>query len=81
MSSARQQQSGGAPGSVPGTSSGGTSGGSGGAQNGSSSGNGVSSRTPGAEGQSARMGSSSRKRPLCNGLINPYEDKSNDFVW
>lgn len=95
MSGTRQQQpqqSGGAAGSVPGTSSGGTSSGSAaggansggsGAQNGNSSGNGVSSRTLGsvAEGQSARLASSSRKRPLYNGLINPYEDKSNDFVW
>uniref|UniRef100_A0A673GB61 E3 ubiquitin-protein ligase RFWD2-like n=1 Tax=Sinocyclocheilus rhinocerous TaxID=307959 RepID=A0A673GB61_9TELE len=95
MSSTRQQQqSGGAAGSVPGTSSGSMSssnggGGAGGAnsgsscaQNGNSSANGVSSRTLGsvAEGQSARLGSSSRKRPLYNGLINPYEDKSNDFV-
>lgn len=96
MSSTRQQQpqqSGGAAGSVPGTSSGGMSSSSGsgaggansggsGAQNGNSSGNGVSSRTLGsvAEGQSARLASSSRKRPLYNGLINPYEDKSNDFV-
>uniref|UniRef100_A0A673ITM9 E3 ubiquitin-protein ligase RFWD2-like n=1 Tax=Sinocyclocheilus rhinocerous TaxID=307959 RepID=A0A673ITM9_9TELE len=89
----QQQQSGGSAGSVPGTSSGsmssssgggagGANSGSGGAQNGNSSGNGVSSRTLGtvAEGQSARLGSSSRKRPLYNGLINPYEDKSNDFV-
>uniref|UniRef100_A0A672KT96 RING-type domain-containing protein n=1 Tax=Sinocyclocheilus grahami TaxID=75366 RepID=A0A672KT96_SINGR len=93
MSSTRQQQqSGGAAGSVPGTSSGsmssssggagGANGGGSGAQNGNSSANGVSSRTLGsvAEGQSARLGSSSRKRPLYNGLINPYEDKSNDFV-
>uniref|UniRef100_A0A8C2I642 COP1 E3 ubiquitin ligase n=1 Tax=Cyprinus carpio TaxID=7962 RepID=A0A8C2I642_CYPCA len=95
MSSTRQQQSGGAAGSVPGTSSGsmtsssgggvgagGANSGSSGAQNGNSSANGVSSRTLGsvAEGQSARLGSSSRKRPLYNGLINPYEDKSNDFV-
>uniref|UniRef100_A0A8C2IT92 E3 ubiquitin-protein ligase RFWD2-like n=1 Tax=Cyprinus carpio TaxID=7962 RepID=A0A8C2IT92_CYPCA len=89
----QQQQSGGSAGSVPGTSSGtlssssgggagGSNSGSSGAQNGNSSGNGVSSRTLGsvAEGQSARLGSSSRKRPLYNGLINPYEDKSNDFV-
>lgn len=94
MSGTRPQQSGGAAGSVPGTSSGSMSGSSGGgagvtnngssgAQNGNSSGNGVSSRTLGsaAEGQSARLGSSSRKRPMYNGLINPYEDKSNDFVW
>uniref|UniRef100_A0A671PS24 E3 ubiquitin-protein ligase RFWD2-like n=1 Tax=Sinocyclocheilus anshuiensis TaxID=1608454 RepID=A0A671PS24_9TELE len=96
MSSTRQrqqQQSGGAAGSVPGTSSGSMSSSSGGgaggansgsscAQNGNSSANGVSSRTLGsvADGQSARLGSSSRKRPLYNGLINPYEDKSNDFV-
>lgn len=95
MSSTRQQQeSVGAAGSVPGTSSGsmssssgggagGANSGSSGAQNGNSSANGVSSRTlcSVAEGQSARLGSSSRKRPLYNGLINPYEDKSNDFVW
>uniref|UniRef100_A0A672PHM1 E3 ubiquitin-protein ligase RFWD2-like n=1 Tax=Sinocyclocheilus grahami TaxID=75366 RepID=A0A672PHM1_SINGR len=91
MSNTRQQQqSGGSAGSVPGTSSGsmssssagGANSGSCGAQNGNSSSNGVSSRTLGtvAEGQSARLGSSSRKRPLHNGLINPYEDKSNDFV-
>ncbi|KAI4886069.1 hypothetical protein NFI96_023023 [Prochilodus magdalenae] len=59
--------------------------------NGSNAGSGVSSRTlgSGAEAQltgtqSSRPGSSggsySRKRPLYNGLINPYEDKSNDFV-
>ncbi len=95
MSSTRQQQeSVGAAGSVPGTSSGsmssssgggagGANSGSSGAQNGNSSANGVSSRTlcSVAEGPSARLSSSSRKRPLYNGLINPYEDKSNDFVW
>ncbi|XP_051990208.1 E3 ubiquitin-protein ligase COP1-like isoform X3 [Xyrauchen texanus] len=91
MSNARQQQGSGVPGSVPGTSSGSTSSSSGaggansgssGAQNCNSSGNGVSSRTlgSGAEGLSARLGSTSRKRPYYNGLINPYEDKSNDFV-
>ncbi|RXN20769.1 E3 ubiquitin- ligase RFWD2 [Labeo rohita] len=67
--------------SSSGSGAGGANSGSSGAQNGNSSGNGVSSRTLGsvAEGPSARMGSS-RKRPLYNGLINPYEDKSNDFV-
>ncbi|XP_039737353.1 E3 ubiquitin-protein ligase COP1 isoform X6 [Pteropus medius] len=38
----------------------------------------------GAGGSSSGLGSGSRKRPLlaplCNGLINSYEDKSNDFV-
>uniref|UniRef100_A0A8C9VVX8 COP1 E3 ubiquitin ligase n=1 Tax=Scleropages formosus TaxID=113540 RepID=A0A8C9VVX8_SCLFO len=62
--------------------------------NGTSSVPGVSSRTLGTGGEGAaavspgRPGSSSaggsRKRPLqaplCNGLINSYEDKSNDFV-
>lgn len=39
----------------------------------------------GVGGSSSSLGSSSRKRPLiaplCNGLLNSYEDKSNDFVW
>ncbi|XP_066537786.1 E3 ubiquitin-protein ligase COP1 isoform X2 [Hoplias malabaricus] len=49
-------------------------------------GGGVSSRTEAllSASQSGRAGSSgasySRKRTLYNGLINPYEDKSNDFV-
>ncbi|XP_060545573.1 E3 ubiquitin-protein ligase COP1-like, partial [Pantherophis guttatus] len=34
---------------------------------------------------SGAAGSGIRKRPLltplCNGLLNSYEDKSNDFVW
>ncbi|KAG9273615.1 E3 ubiquitin-protein ligase RFWD2 [Astyanax mexicanus] len=58
---------------------------------GGSGGGGGSSRTLGSGAeqqltgtQSGRAGSSggsySRKRPLYNGLINPYEDKSNDFV-
>uniref|UniRef100_A0A8C0W1C0 RING-type domain-containing protein n=1 Tax=Castor canadensis TaxID=51338 RepID=A0A8C0W1C0_CASCN len=38
----------------------------------------------GVGGSSSSLGSGSRKRPLlnplCNGLINSYEDKSNDFV-
>uniref|UniRef100_A0A2K6F283 RING-type domain-containing protein n=1 Tax=Propithecus coquereli TaxID=379532 RepID=A0A2K6F283_PROCO len=38
----------------------------------------------GVGGSSSSVGSGSRKRPLlaplCNGLINSYEDKSNDFV-
>lgn len=38
----------------------------------------------GVGGSSSSLGSSSRKRPLiaplCNGLLNSYEDKSNDFV-
>ncbi|XP_049724541.1 E3 ubiquitin-protein ligase COP1 isoform X3 [Elephas maximus indicus] len=40
--------------------------------------------SPGVGGSSSSLGSGSRKRPLptplCNGLINSYEDKSNDFV-
>ncbi|KAM9612914.1 E3 ubiquitin-protein ligase COP1 isoform 5-T5 [Trichechus inunguis] len=40
--------------------------------------------SPGIGGSSSSLGSGSRKRPLptplCNGLINSYEDKSNDFV-
>lgn len=92
----QQHQSGGGVGSVPGTSSGSTNSANSGSSssattNGSNPGGGGSSRTlgTGAEAQltgtqSGRAGSSggsySRKRPLYNGLINPYEDKSNDFV-
>ncbi|TRY98136.1 hypothetical protein DNTS_028490 [Danionella cerebrum] len=80
MSSSRQQQqSSGAAGSVPATNSGNVRG----ATNASSGvQNGVSSRTLGSvvEGQAARLGSTSRKRPLYNGLMNSFEDKSNDFV-
>uniref|UniRef100_A0A4W4EF17 COP1 E3 ubiquitin ligase n=1 Tax=Electrophorus electricus TaxID=8005 RepID=A0A4W4EF17_ELEEL len=86
MSCGRQQQAGGGPGSVPGTSSGGPTGASGGGgsssgtPNGSSPGNGLSSRTPGPGAAVSSAASHSRKRPLHNGLMSPYEDKSNDFV-
>uniref|UniRef100_A0A2I3LPE2 E3 ubiquitin-protein ligase COP1 n=1 Tax=Papio anubis TaxID=9555 RepID=A0A2I3LPE2_PAPAN len=44
----------------------------------------VARPSAGVGGSSSSLGSGSRKRPLlaplCNGLINSYEDKSNDFV-
>lgn len=94
MSGCRQQQPG-ASGSVPGTSSGSTAtaniatnGGSSG--NANANGNGISSRSLGSGSEAQLLGAQrpsvsgviySKKRPLYNGLINPYEDKSNDFVW
>nr|XP_023657629.1 E3 ubiquitin-protein ligase RFWD2 isoform X2 [Paramormyrops kingsleyae] len=72
----------------------GASNGSSSAAGGSSRGDGLQAASLGVPSRSAaaslgRAGSSSgnsgRKRPLqtplCNGLINSYEDKSNDFVW
>ncbi|XP_026989009.1 E3 ubiquitin-protein ligase COP1 isoform X1 [Tachysurus fulvidraco] len=89
MSGCRQQQPGGASGSVPGTSSG-SSANANVVNNGGSSananGNCISSRSlgSGSETQLLRPSLSGanhgKKRPLYNGLINPYEDKSNDFV-
>uniref|UniRef100_A0A8D3B2M3 COP1 E3 ubiquitin ligase n=1 Tax=Scophthalmus maximus TaxID=52904 RepID=A0A8D3B2M3_SCOMX len=86
MSGSRPQQSAGGAGSVPSTSSsgggGGNSNGGGGGNavtsNGNNSGNVVPTRTP-------SVSSGGRKRslhqaPLYNGLLNSYEDKSNDFV-
>ncbi|MCI4377719.1 hypothetical protein PGIGA_G00206800 [Pangasianodon gigas] len=88
----QQQQSGGALGSVPGTSSGSTATANI-ANNGGSSananGNGISLRSLGSGSEAQLLGAQrpslsganySKKRPLYNGLINPYEDKSNDFV-
>ncbi|XP_058251383.1 E3 ubiquitin-protein ligase COP1 isoform X3 [Hemibagrus wyckioides] len=92
MSGCRQQQPGGASGSVPGTSSG-SSANANVVNNGGSSananGNGVSLRSLGSGSDTQLLGAQrpslsgsnySKKRPLYNGLINPYEDKSNDFV-
>lgn len=95
MSGCRQQQPGGASGSVPGTSSGSSvnanivnNGGS--SANANANGNGVSLRSLGSGSETQLLGAQrpslsgsnySKKRPLYNGLINPYEDKSNDFVW
>lgn len=97
MSGCRQQhQPGGASGSVPGTSSGSTAnniasnGGSSANANASANANGISTRSLGSGSEAQLLGTQrpslsgamhSKKRPLCNGLINPYEDKSNDFVW
>lgn len=87
MSGCRQQQQpGGTSGSVPGTSAGSTATANSANTGGSSAnanGNGVSSRSLGSEAQlqGAQRSGHSKKRPLYNGLINPYEDKSNDFVW
>ncbi|KAI5620280.1 E3 ubiquitin-protein ligase RFWD2 [Silurus asotus] len=80
------------PGTAPGTSSGSTatatvanSGGS----SANANGNGISSRSVGSGSEVQLLGTQrpslsgsnySKKRPLHNGLINPYEDKSNDFV-
>ncbi|XP_060787115.1 E3 ubiquitin-protein ligase COP1 isoform X1 [Neoarius graeffei] len=94
MSGCRQQQQhpGGASGSVPGTSSGSTASANVANSGGSSAnanGNGISSRSLGSGNEVQLLGAQrpslsgsnySKKRPLCNGLINPYEDKSNDFV-
>ncbi|XP_053356208.1 E3 ubiquitin-protein ligase COP1 isoform X2 [Clarias gariepinus] len=86
MSGCRQQQQpGGTSGSVPGTSAGSTATANSANTGGSSAnanGNGVSSRSLGSEAQlqGAQRSGHSKKRPLYNGLINPYEDKSNDFV-
>lgn len=90
MSGCRQQQPGGASGSVPGTSSGSSANANivnNGGSSANANGNCISSRSlgSGSETQLLRPSLSGanhgKKRPLYNGLINPYEDKSNDFVW
>lgn len=91
MSGCRQQQPSGTSGSIPGTSSGSTTTAniaSNGGSSANANSNGISSRNLGSEAQllgaqkpSLSGALCSRKRPLYNGLINPYEDKSNDFVW
>ncbi|GAA6093385.1 hypothetical protein Q7C36_005237 [Tachysurus vachellii] len=89
MSGCRQQQPGGASGSVPGTSSGSSANANivnNGGSSANANGNCISSRSlgSGSETQLLRPSLSGanhgKKRPLYNGLINPYEDKSNDFV-
>uniref|UniRef100_A0A667XJQ5 COP1 E3 ubiquitin ligase n=1 Tax=Myripristis murdjan TaxID=586833 RepID=A0A667XJQ5_9TELE len=82
MSSNRPQQSAGGASSVPSTSSSSTASTNGGSGsnatgNGNSSGNVVPSRTLAAAGEGSL---SLHQAPLYNGLLNSYEDKSNDFV-
>lgn len=94
MSGCRQQQQpGAASGSVPGTSSASTATpiiASNGGSSANANGSGISSRSLGSGSEAQLLGAQrpslsganySKKRPLYNGLINPYEDKSNDFVW
>uniref|UniRef100_A0A674C831 COP1 E3 ubiquitin ligase n=1 Tax=Salmo trutta TaxID=8032 RepID=A0A674C831_SALTR len=96
MSSNRQQQTGGGAGPGPGSSSstGGTTNANGATSvtlggndsaNVNNSPNVVPSRTLAAAGEGSSSSGTSRKRPLhqaplYNGLLNSYEDKSNDFV-